>query len=271
MYKYFKTSAKGSTTYISSWESKGSFNEKISSFTTSNYDQAPSLAYDNVRVKLKFIGDLFKQDKITYNHGPIVNIYKLSPRITSDITLENCLFYAVKLTKNLKINTYSGNGIAFDSKGSFSHPSGGYGKKVIIFGDDLSSSVHANNRANNILVLGKDFIQGINGLTIYAEKMYSTNFTMTNKRFCLSLHDNGSSSSYLFVNSKQIINFKAKNSEIVPYPLCLGNVSKDFCPLKTTNTGLYGYVYDFSVNYGAIANDKILDIHKYLMEKSNIK
>ena len=106
----------------------------------------------------------------------------------------------------------------------------------------MSSSVHANNRANNILILGKDFIQGINGTTIYAEKMYSTNFTVTNKKFCLSLHYN-SDSSYLFVNGKHIINFKAKDSEIVPHPLCLGNVSKDFTPLNTTNTGLYGYIY----------------------------
>ena len=207
MYKYFKTLVKGSTTYISSWESKGLSNEKISSTTTSKYNQAPSLAYDNVRIKLKFVGDLLKQDKITYKHGPIVNIYivyRLSSSITSDITLENCLFGAVKLTKLLKINTYSRYGITFDSKGSFSHPSGGYGKIVIIFGADLSSSVHANNRANNILVLGKDFIQGINGTTIYAEKMYSTNFTVTNKKFCLSLHYNGDSS-YLFVNGKKII------------------------------------------------------------------
>ena len=78
-------------------------------------------------------------------------------------------------------------------------------------------------------------------------------------------------SSYLFVNGKKFINFKAKDSEIVPYPLCLGNVSKDFSLVNTTNTGLYGYIYDFSVNYGAIANDKILDIHKYLMEKNNIE
>ena len=102
MHKYFTTSVKGSNTYISSWESKGLSNEQISSITTSNYNQAPSLAYDNARIKLKFVGDLLKQDKITYNHGPIVNVYivhRLSPSITSDITLKNCLFGAVKLTK----------------------------------------------------------------------------------------------------------------------------------------------------------------------------
>ena len=160
MYKYFKTSLKGSTIYVSSWESKGLSNEKISSITTPSYNQAPSLAYDNIRIKLNFFWDLLKQDKITYNNGPIVNIYtvyRLSPSIASNVTPENCLFGAVKITKILKTNTYSGYGIAFDSKGSFSHPIGGYGKNVIISGADLSSSVHANNRANNILVIGKDY------------------------------------------------------------------------------------------------------------------
>ena len=140
----------------------------------------------------------------------------------------------------------------------------------------MTSSVHANNRANNILVLGEDFIQGINGATVYEEKMYSTNFTVTNKKFCFSLHYNGDSS-YLFVNRKEISNFKAKDSEIVPYPLCLGNVPKDFSLINTTNTGLYGYIYlvlisvDFSVDYKAITNDTIHDIHRYLREKNNIK
>ena len=184
MRKYFITSVKDST-YVSSWESKVLPNEKISSIITPNYNRAPSLAYDNVKIRLKFLGSLLKQDKITYNPGPIVSIYivyRLRPSITSDITLENCLFSAVKITKTLKINTYSGYGIAFDSKESFSHPSGGYGKNAIIFGADLSSSVHANNRGNNILVLGKEFIQGVNDTTIYSEKMYLTNFTVTKKK-----------------------------------------------------------------------------------------
>ena len=112
----------------------------------------------------------------------------------------------------------------------------------------MSSSLHANNRANNTLVLGKDFIQGINDTTIYAEKMYSINFIVTNRKFCLSLHYNRESS-YLFVKGEEIINFKTKDSEIVSYSLCLGNISKDFSPLNTTNTGLFGYIYDFSVDY----------------------
>ena len=59
--------------------------------------------------------------------------------------------------------------------------------------------------------------------------MYSTSFTVTKKKNCLSLHYNGDNS-YLFVNGKEIINFNAKDSEIVSYPLCLGNISKDLSP-----------------------------------------
>ena len=57
------------------------------------------------------------------------------------------------------------------------------------------------------------------------KKCIAPNFTVDNKKFCLSLHYNGDSS-YLFVNGKETINFKAKNSEFVPYPLCLGGLSK---------------------------------------------
>ena len=97
--------------------------------------------------------------------------------------------------------------------------------------------------------------------------MFSTNFTPYGKKVCLSLHYNGDNS-YLFVNGRQIAKFKAKDSEIVPYPLCLGNITKDFSIANAT--GLQECGYDFSVDYKAIANDKIHDIHWYLMKKDNI-
>ena len=93
------------------------------------------------------------------------------------------------------------------------------------------------------------------------KKIYSTNFTVANKKFCLSFHYNGDSS-YLLVNDKEIINFKAKDSEIVPYPLYLGNTSKDFTIPYRLESGLFGYVYDFSVDYLAIANDRVLELMK---------
>ena len=86
--------------------------------------------------------------------------------------------------------------------------------------------------------------------------MYSTNFRVDNKRICLSLHYNGGNS-YLFVNGKEIHKFKSKDSEIVSYPLSLGGLSKDFEVGYMRASGLIGYVYDFSVDYGPIAVDNI--------------
>ena len=99
--------------------------------------------------------------------------------------------------------------------------------------------------------------------------MYSVNFTDNRKKCCLNLHYNGANS-YLFVNSLEIIKFKAKNSNIIASPLCLGNISKDCSVDNMKDTGLNGYVYDFSVDYDATSVDDIKDIHKYLMKKNNI-
>ena len=85
----------------------------------------------------------------------------------------------------------------------------------------------------------------------------------------MSLLYNGDNS-YLFVNGKAIIKFKAKDSEIVPNVSCLGNISKDFSVENMKKTGLYGSIYDFSVGYRTNAVDDILDIHKCLMEKKTI-
>ena len=111
-------------------------------------------------------------------------------------------------------------------------------------------------------------MQGLES-TLTAEKMYSINFTVTKKKFCLSLHYNGANS-YLFVNGTEIYKFKAKDSEIVASPLCLGNISKDWLVDNMKRTGLNGYVYDFSVDYDSIVVHDIKNIHKYLMEKDNI-
>ena len=99
--------------------------------------------------------------------------------------------------------------------------------------------------------------------------MYSINFTITKKKFCLSLHYNGANSC-LFVNSTEIYKFKAKDSEVLVGPICLGNISKDCSVDNMKKTGFNGYVHDFSVDYEYIAVDDIKNIHKYLMEKNNI-
>ena len=87
--------------------------------------------------------------------------------------------------------------------------------------------------------------------------------------FWVSLHYNGENS-YLLVYCKEIHQFKAKDSEIVATLLCLGNISEDWSVDNTINTGLIGFIYDFSIDYDVIAVDDILDIHSYLMKKNDI-
>ena len=132
----------------------------------------------------------------------------------------------------------------------------------------MSFSAHIDNNEKDILVLGIGPAQGLEH-TLTAEKLYSINFTVTKKKFCLSLHYN-SANSYLFVNGTEIYKFKAKDSEIVQNPLCLGNISKNWSAENMKKTGLTVYVYDFSADYGSTYVDDIEDIHQYLMKKNDI-
>ena len=155
-------------------------------------------------------------------------------------------------------------GIGFDRRSSFSFPCGGFGQSIIVLEVDMNSSIHIDNNGKYILVLGKGPTQGLGEHSLTAEKMYSITFTLTKKKFCLSLHYNGANS-YLFVNGTEIHKFKAKDSKIVASPLCLGNISKDWSVDNMKRTGFTGYVYDFSVSYNDIEVNNIKDIHKYLM------
>ena len=118
--------------------------------------------------------------------------------------------------------------------------------------------------------MGDAFVQGINDTTLYAEKMYSRNFTQPSTKFVLSLHYNGDNS-YLFVNSKQELKFKTKTESLVKEKLCIGNLSDKWSTSESEKTGLYGNIYDFVVDYEAIIGVKpIYDIHRYLMTQLNI-
>ena len=99
--------------------------------------------------------------------------------------------------------------------------------------------------------------------------MYSINFTVTKRTFCLSLHYNGANSN-LFLNGTEIYKFKTKESEMSVGPICLGNISKDWSVDNMKKTGFTVYVYDFSVDYRGVDVDDIKDIHKYLMKKNNM-
>ena len=232
------------------------------------------VSYCGTKARLEFRGSCLKQDKSTFNHGKIVNIYiayELDKSYNkTHPTLVNCLFGAVSTTKDADIdkNRNSGYGIGFDRTSIYS-VGNGFGRNVIIFGIDMSSSVHIGNKKKDILILGKGPTQGLDKHSLTAEKMYSVNPTDHRVKYCLSLDYNGANS-YLFVNGTEIIKFKAKDSNIATNPLCLGNISKDWSAVNMKDTGLNGYVYDFSVHYDATSVDDIKYIHKYLMKKNGV-
>ena len=190
VYRYFKMVT--NTNYISSWKSKGLSGERIKPPTTSDNSLNPIINYYDYNIRVKFTASCLKQSKITYTHKKIVNIYVVDELSVSnsngnDPTLKNCLFGVVTLTKNVDIDKYghSGYGIGFDRRSSVSFPGGGFGQNVLIFGADMSSSAHIDNKKKDILVIGKEPTQGLEH-TLTTKKMYSINFTVTKKKLCLS-------------------------------------------------------------------------------------
>ena len=135
-------------------------------------------------------------------------VYELdtwSRDLSTDVTLKDCLFGAVKLTKNADTDKYkySSYGRGFNLQSAFSLLEGSIGKNANFFGADKSSSVFIDNRKKDILTLGEGPIQALDDATLTAEAKYSINFTQSNKNFCLSLHYKGSNS-FLFVNATKI-------------------------------------------------------------------
>ena len=122
----------------------------------------------------------------------------------------------------------------------------------------MNSSIHIDNKKKDMLISGFGPTQGLGEDSLTAEKMYSINFAITKRKFCLSLHYN-ETNSYLFVNGTEIYKTEAKDSKIIPDPL--DNMKR---------TGFTGYVYHFSVDHNAIAVDNIKDIHNYLKKKNDM-
>ena len=204
---------------ISKWKSTGIFIYSDDSSMKGVEDtktNLPELKNDR-RMHVYLQGNHFQQnDVIIPNNNNVINIYvvyKLDPTSltrNTDYTIQNALFGAMKITKNTDFskNNYTGYGLCCDEGSEFGHTvrQGNFdrttnSKNVIIFGADMSSSIHATNRANNIYVMGKDFIRGINDTTIYTEKLFHNNFTEFGLKFVLSLHYNGVNS-YLFANGE---------------------------------------------------------------------
>ena len=186
--RYFKVNTITKTDYISSWKSKRLSVESIKPPTTSDNSLTPTLNYyDELKMRVKVTRSSLKQPKSTHTHKTIVNIcivYEMGASTSNDNdpTLKSCLFGAGTLNKNADIDKckYSGYGIGFDRRSSYSFPSGRFVQNVLIFGVDMSSSVHIDNKKKDILVLGKGPTQRLE-YTLTAEKMYSINFTVPKK------------------------------------------------------------------------------------------
>ena len=266
---------------INLWKSTG-----INNYTRNSDMNAVSVAttslpslVDNGRMSVRFEGAYFKQTKlICPNNDNFINIhivYLIDPISSSrntDYTVQEALFGGVKITKNARDTSkykYEVYGICFDEDGTFRKRNISNRRNVIILGVHEYSLVHANNKANNIYIMGDFLVQGINDTSSYAEKIYSQNFTAVNKKFVLSLHYNGDNS-YLFVNGKEELKFKAQDDQIVKEILSLGNISDKWTAANAGKTRLWGEIYDFAIDYTEIRVKNIYIIHRYLMIKHDI-
>ena len=194
---------------ISGWKSAGVFNypDDDNMKGIENTKNLPELKNDG-RMYIYLQGNYFKQNSLLNTNKVIsigiINIYcvyKLDPIASSrdtSFTIQDALFGAMQITKNAvdnSKNNYKGYGICFDEGSQFAHTrtEGGRtyttnGRNVLIFGADMSFSVHRTNRANHIYVMGDGPIQGIHDTTFYVEKKHFRNFTEPKVKFGLSLH-----------------------------------------------------------------------------------
>ena len=279
---------------ISKWESTGIFNSSdyYSMNGIENTKKKMPILKNDERMYVYLQGNHFQQNNVlTSNNDHVINknvvniyiVYKLDPLASTrdkSFTMQNTLFGAMQITKNANDNSknnYKGYCICFDERSEFGHTitEGGRAhttdaRNVLIFGTDMSLSVHATNRANHIYLMGTGLTQGINDTTIYAERNFYRNFTDFGKKFVLSLHYNGDNS-YLFVNGKQELKFKAKTDQLVKEKLCIGNLSDQWTTSESEKTVVYRKIYDFVVDHGQISGVKaIYDMHRYFINKHSI-
>ena len=162
-----------------------------------NTKKEMSILKNDERLYVYLQGNHFQQNNIlTSNNNNVINrnmvsiciVYKLDPLASTrdkSFTIQNALLGAMQIIKNATDNdknNYNGYGICFDERSEFGHTITEDGRahttdarNVLIFGADMSFSVHTTNRANHIYIMGTGLTQGINDTTIHAEK----NFTET--------------------------------------------------------------------------------------------
>ena len=189
---------------ITTWKSTGYFNYFGNSNMNAVADSGgdlPDLKSDG-RMHIYLSVNHFQQNKIIIpNKNNVINVYcvyQIEPISSSrddTFTVQNALFGAMQITKNADTSKYKykGYGICFDEGGMFSKGNINNVRNVLIFEVHENSVIHSNNKANNIFIMGDAFVR-INDTTLYAEKMYSQNFTQPSTKFVLILHYNGDDS-----------------------------------------------------------------------------
>ena len=222
-----------------------------------NTKKEMSILKNDERLYIYLQGSHFQQNNVlTSNNDHVLNknvvniyiVYKLDPLASTrdkSFTIQNALFGAMQITKNATDNdknNYKGYSICFDERSEFGHTitEGGNthttdARNVLMFGTDMSFSVHATNRANHIYLMGTGLTLGINDTMIYAEKNFYRNFTDFGKKFVLSLYCNGDNSC-LFVNGRQELKFKAKTDQLIKEKLCIGNLSDQWTTSESEKT-----------------------------------
>ena len=182
---------------ISTWKSTGIFNYLGDSNMNAVGDASGDLPFlvNDGRMHVYLSGNYFKQDRTrSPNDDNVINIYcvyeirPIASNRDNTFTIQNALFGAKHMTKNATDNSknnYKGYGLCFDERSQFGHTINedgrahtANGRNVLIFGVDMSFSVHATNRVNNIYVMGDGLTQGIHDTTLYVEKNYWRNFTI---------------------------------------------------------------------------------------------
>ena len=193
--KYFS-----GTTRINSWKYNGMSEENIENITKSDSNFAPTFVDHHVLPDINFNGHCLINN--TYIPKKVINLYVSYTlntwlwNLNTHFTLNNCWFGSVKLTKKADLDKYkySGYDIGFDSRSEFLFTDESIGKNVTIFGADMSSSIHIDNKGKYILIFGEGPTQGLDDTTLTAEAIYPINFKQANKRLVLSLLSNRSNS-----------------------------------------------------------------------------
>ena len=163
--------------------------ESIENITKSDRNFEPIFVDHHLLTDMNFNGHCLIENNISIPKK-LINLYisyTLGPQLrnlNTDFALGNCIFGSVKLTKNTYLDKYkyAGYGMGIDSRSQFLFTGGSYGKNVIIFGANMSSSVHVDNKRKDIIILGEGTTQGLDDTTLSAEAKYAINFTQSGKK-----------------------------------------------------------------------------------------